>query len=418
MHKASMLKYRAELAVVMVALGASWALSGCVSATDSLTPCETQSDCETGETCSAGFCNDSSTGRDPGGRLGRGETDTGSAADASEATALPDVVVNDDTGPSTDAGGSTDVPTRPDTGGGGGTDTGGGGGGGACSSPFATCTVPEGQSIVAAGANYFCANTADGGVCLPACAYPFGVAGCPDDSVCWSLEGEGGDEITACIPSDCTSFQTPAAECAATQSCIEFDDGIGVCLDAGTASVGSPCNISSTAPADNCGPSSFCDTPGEGATRGTCVAFCDFWGSSSCGGGQTCGLLTYATGICQSLTPAGPLEECTTAGDMCGTRARCFTFNTADGEANFCASYCRRGVASDCAGSIGTTCNWNAFRNTSEIGLCLPPCESTADCTGGDTCTSDGVCAQVCTNSAACGAGNICLDGTCKPKPD
>ncbi len=400
----------------MLALAASLG-TACISTEDAISTCESDDDCGRGESCVLGICAEPT-----GGRGGRGGTDTGGL----------DVVVSDDTGEGTgaDSGGSeADTGGTGTDSGGTGTDTGGtgtdsggtgtdtGGTGSPCTAAFTACELTGTEPIEPSGAGFYCANTADGGICLPSCRLPFAVAGCPDDSVCVDL-GEESAPLLACIPADCGDFSSPTPPCDAGDSCIEFADEVGLCFGAGTAAVGAACDVSSDAPADNCGPDAFCDTPSTTVSRGTCAALCDFWASESCGAGQTCGLLTFGTGFCQPLTAAvGPLEACTTPGDACGDRARCLTFDTPDGEQNLCATYCRRGVSRDCAALPGTVCNWNAFTGSVDYGICLPPCETNADCVAGNTCTGDGVCAQACTSDASCDRGDFCLDGVCKPEP-
>jgi len=406
-----------SLGVALVgAVVALWVPSlGCVSSEVTAIPCQRNSECPEGQTCdqAEGFCvdedEDAPRGRQPNVDAGPldppGPGPNDDAGDPSDPSDPPD-------------GGDVPDPTDPDGGGGPGpTDP----PGGACDTQGQPCTLTEGVTIRAAGSN-FCARTSETqSQCLVRCAIPFASADCPDRSVCWEVEVSAGVEENLCIPSECSDFRMSDSQCGG-DNCLLFAEETGLCSSVGVVVEGGTCMRGATADAQRCGAGTFCRFPSAAESSGVCARLCDFWAPSpsACPGGETCGTITLAQGMCAPLVPGTPLAgdgsavPCDTPGQWCADRSRCIQFNTADGPTNVCATYCRRGRPGDCVS--GLTCNWNVFPDTTRYGLCLPPCSDANPCPDGQLC-SMGVCSRACAADDNCDTGDICFDNVCKRPP-
>ena len=460
---------RVSLLAVLAVTALAFPGTGCVSS--SISPdCTGPADCETGQTCEDGVCTTGGGGRDAGstdtGTLSdTGLTDTGipdtgtpdtttdndtGTVDASNDTGTVDTgndtgivqdtgndtgIVQDtgtpdtgmdtgtpDTGTDTgtpDTGNDTGTPDTgmPDTGMDTGMDT---GTPDLCASQGEVCSLDFGVAIRDDG-DYYCVqlNGQDTPLCLAKCTETFERSGCESGSFCLEVTG-GSSPANMCVPSECTSWMNSAVECSGA-TCLEFAPDAAYCFSAGAAAEGSTCTPGSADTNAVCSTGLFCDLPGAGATSGTCRQLCELWGSPSCPAGQACGQLTDEQGMCEPSEDTAPFTVCSgAAGSVCGDRSRCLTFNTTDGEQVLCAPYCRAGSGTDCSGiTLGgspTVCDYNAFIDTNNIGICLPPCSGTADCdaTRGQSCES-GVCVRRCTIDSDCMGGDVCFEGICKP---
>ncbi|TVR04942.1 MAG: hypothetical protein EA398_00780 [Deltaproteobacteria bacterium] len=220
-----------------------------------------------------------------------------------------------------------------------------------------------------------------------------------------------------CIPGDCSGFASGPAQCDGNR-CFEWEEGAGRCEFAGSVAVGEPCTRGSTASSQQCVATAWCDAPAAQPSAGTCRLMCDFWGSPGCGVGQLCEQITDAIGVCVPAQRVPLFDVCQNPGSPCNDRAVCLTVTTQAGPENLCMPLCRR-ERTDCAGvRLGVTqtaCDWNTFRNSTSVGLCLPPCPGAA-CAEGQSCLPDGTCARPCDTDAACQpSAPVCFDGICKP---
>ena len=427
---------RSTLIATGLSAAALFVFSACASDDPQLIPCGSDSDCPSGAVCGAsGFCETSTSGGTGGRGGGGGTADAGGGGGGTD--------TGGGGGGTTDAGGGADVPSIDTGGGGGGTDTGGGGGGtdtggggggvetGQCTSHGQACELPAEAGLSEDSDDFYCVlfAEADAPTCVSRCTNPFVPDTCPTGTVCWEV-GTDPELFTMCLESQCDSWQNGAAECDGG-TCLEMGNSAGICLLAGDLPDGSACPRTPADDTRRCESGTFCDLPDTTATAGTCEPLCGFWdGAGECDAGELCGRLTNQQGLCQEAEPAQRLGvcldaggtdlapcECDTPGTMCAERSTCLTFGSGVDAANYCATLCRRGVAGDCP-DASTVCNWNAFADTIEVGICLPPCRTDDECSGlGERCLS-GVCAESCANDVDCVTpGDYCLNGYCKPSP-
>ena len=244
-----------------------------------------------------------------------------------------------------------------------------------CSAHGEPCDLPVGTGLEQQGQWYCAAIEEQGpGTCLSSCTEDFTADICPTGSYC--LDVGQLNPVLVCLPSQCQT----SGQCTGlgenrdeNGTCIAFDNNAGYCFTAGNAIANSTCTPGSDDPNQICQVDHFCLTEVDQQT-GTCRPLCDFWGASSCPGGQACGLLTLDTGVCFNTTSQGqePFDECAPIGDWCSPGNRCFELQTPP---NRCLVYCRIGNGADCNGvsfqGTPATCQ-EAFQDDTTIGLCFP----------------------------------------------
>jgi hypothetical protein len=268
---------------------------------------------------------------------------------------------------------------------------------------------------------FTCADNGDGtGICLNSCAEEFSASSCGAEFYCIDV-GETAPNL-ACVPSLCDVD----ADCG-TDTCLNFDNGFGLCLPAGAKAAGAVCDASMS----ECGQGLYCRRNAANANPGVCTKLCDPFTVGSCGAGSFCGsFVTQREGLCstnQSVSGTDAFDFCSPAGSWCADHVQCLSFDTFDG----CIAYCRPGT-SDCDGALldGTpsVCNNYLYSGIRTQGACLPecdpldvdPCGPGAVCvdTGPDagicrtTCTAATRVADCCNNAATCNFQ--CVNGLCE----
>jgi hypothetical protein len=281
----------------------------------------------------------------------------------------------------------------------------------------ATCSA-KGEPCdpgVADQGNFWCAGDGDGGgECLPKCSETVTAQGCATGEYCWNI-GDQSNPAPACIESQCDVH----SDCD-SNTCINFDNQFGLCSASGSVGEGQWCDPSAT---NECQSGMFCREEPSGSGQGACRQLCDPWGTSSgCPSGQLCDLFTSRDGICRTdvdATGNDPFYQCSTSGSMCDDGVLCLEFSSD----NFCVPYCRTGM-NDCAGTSGgqfsEVCNNYVVAGERSWGLCLPACQSNADCCSDSFCPDhecqSGVCRNRCTQGNElqdCCGGTTPCDWTC-----
>ncbi len=157
-----------------------------------------------------------------------------------------------------------------------------------CAFDGQACTDPAAQETD----TFLCVSdaTGTGNVCRQFCdattADETGSVDCPASSFCLDVGGLNVDGLTgACIPGDCTTNIFDNAACDGTGTCLPIGNGASFCISAGTATLGTPCNLdTSDAPpaSDSCARGLLCSS-------NTCIEPCNRAnGNADCTGGEVC----------------------------------------------------------------------------------------------------------------------------------
>jgi cysteine-rich repeat protein len=188
------------------------------------------------------------------------------------------------------------------------------------------------------------------------------------DSCC--LEQTAGSDVGACYDV-CDPYDLA---CPGSLECLNlrFNQGIGRCLQAGTSTVGQFCSSSDTG--TGCAAGATCLDDG---TNNRCYEVCDFFGTPTCSGGNTC----YLGGYCDTppavshnvafgaTCPSGATngEECAPNGD--GFQGGCYDL----GAGMICYQFCQ---LSSYSGSV-TPCQSGTCQEAfnpplqGDVGLCI-----------------------------------------------
>ena len=283
------------------------------------------------------------------------------------------------------------------------------------------CTDPATQETD----TFLCVTdaTGTGAVCRQFCdattADETASADCPANSYCLDVGGSSPTGLTgACLPGDCTTNIFDNAACGGTGTCLPVGNGASFCISAGTANVGAPCNLDTSAspPAsDSCARGLLC-------SANTCIEPCNRAnGNADCAGGDAC------LGAFENTPRNRP--------GLCGQG--CAAFSTGDcGAGQSCQALIgRSGVnvwacIDENAGptyALGEVCDPTA--NCAEGSICIPdevdalgnPVNHCVQlCNPADELTGVGTCAglanpEVCAPSRVTGLG-LCSE-SCQPFP-
>ncbi len=404
-----------------------WALpivllfTGCVTS-DMTTAegCSSDTECGEGFACRSGECVDTS-GERPGGRPER-DSGTPPVVDAGDGDA-----VSEPDNPTLDIGGSdtqadTGAPDDADDDGPTDADDADDGFGvvslAPCEAALTECAVADGAPRD--DGDFWCYPVGEAAVCLEKCGFPGETGECSgEDQVCWGLASTAGS-LRGCIPSQCDDYLDPAEDCPAS-TCMMVVEGIGLCFGAGEVAAGEVCDLDAGDRADFCTSGTFCAPSPSSDTVGVCRPLCDAWsdGTGECAGAQACVPWIGLQGICQPSTTQSPLEPCETEGAWCGPRTECIRVNTGpDTEDNLCVGWCRRGHPEDCAFDPGLVCNWRVFRNRTEMGLCVSPCDPEIGCGLPGWDCREQICREPCVSDTDCREeGWGCLNNACVFRP-
>lgn len=248
----------------------------------------------------------------------------------------------------------------------------------------------------------------------------------------------GGPTVTDTLPAGFTFVSASGASCSAagpTVTCGPLGTiGVGgntsftITLDTSAATAGVKTNNVSAAPG-----AGETDPDGASASETTTVVLPN---GDSCSAGAQCASGFCVDGVCCNTACNGTCQACTNAltGQPDGSCANIATAGTEDTvPADLCSSSgsgcATNGCACDAGGGncLGTNGSSPCLNNAECLDVCISgtcsapsgtngPCDETADCTAGHTC-SGGQCllndGQTCTANSEC--LNTCIGGVCGP---
>ncbi|MDI3292048.1 hypothetical protein [Polyangium sp. 15x6] len=272
------------------------------------------------------------------------------------------------------------------------------------------------SAALTGGANGTCAASLEGtdphGDCLDQ-----GAGSCGTDGTC---DGQSACRVyaagTICAAGGCA---------AGVQTNPDTCDGVGNCVDMGTASC-APYACSGDVCASMCGMDLQCAT-GQYCAAGACMP--KKMQGASCGGANECASGFCVDGVCCNAACGGACQACSTLKKGSGANGVCGSIAVGTDPDSECleqsASSCGTNGVCNGAGA----CQLYAAGTVCAASSCTGGTQTNADtCNGMGTCADGGTkacapyvcgagsCKQACVGDSDCAAGSACVNGVCGTK--